>query len=130
MGNQPPRSSAQTTPRPSAEMGPDIELLEHPAEVLPEQQIVKEDRNYFIKRVSSILAIIFFIIILVLQILGLVYAIRASHDPEPPPVYWCSPVFQPFGIAVRDGNCAIHPIDQSFSKGIGCIMLPGVQQAE
>jgi hypothetical protein len=75
------------------------------------------------------LAITFFIFILVLQILGLVYAIRASHDPEPPPVRWCSPLFQPFGIAVRDGNCAIHPIDQSFNKGIGCIMLPGVQQA-
>jgi hypothetical protein len=110
-------------------MGPDIELLEHTAQVRPEQETVREAPNYFIKRVSSILAITFFIFIFVLQILGLVYAIRASHDPEPPPVRWCSPVFQPFGIAVRDGNCAIHPIDQSVSKGIGCIMLPGVQQA-
>jgi hypothetical protein len=123
-GKLTPRPSAQTTLRPES----DLELLELTAQVQPGQQTVKEAQNYFIAGVSSILAITFFILILVLQILGLVYAIRASHDPEPPLVRWCSPLFQPFGIAVRDGDCAIHPIDQSFDKGIGCIMLPGVQQ--
>lgn len=68
--------------------------------------------------------------IIALQTIGLVYAIKASNEhPDPPQVRWCSPLFQPFGIAVRDGNCAIHPIDQSFNKGIGCIPLPGTRQA-
>jgi hypothetical protein len=122
-------STAQTTLQPSPRGEPELELLELPAQAQPGQQKVREAQKYFIAGVSSILAITFFIFILVLQILGLVYAIRASRDPEPPPVRWCSPLFQPFGIAVRDGDCTIHPIDQSFNTGIGCIVLPGVQQA-
>ncbi|KAL9098058.1 MAG: hypothetical protein Q9163_006207 [Psora crenata] len=67
----------------------------------------------------------------VLQILGLAHArhhwLRASATP--PQASWCSRFFQPFPIAVLDGNCNIWPIDQASSYGgVGCILIPGTQQ--
>lgn len=45
-----------------------------------------------------------------------------------PLVSWCRPIFQPFGLAVLDGDCAIYNIDQNFVKGVGCIRIPGTIQ--
>jgi len=91
------------------------------------QLLPKPTWHQSITRASSILAATFFLVIITLQILALVKAANLSRAP--PPIKWCSPLFQPYGIAVRDGNCVIHPIDQSENAGIGCITLPGIQQA-
>ncbi|KAL6717715.1 hypothetical protein ACLMJK_005630 [Lecanora helva] len=78
---------------------------------------------------AMISAAVLFIIVLVLQILGLVKAAQAtSRSPEPPSTSWCSPLFQPFGLAAVDGNCNVYPIDQSAHRGIGCIHIPGQWQ--
>lgn len=77
----------------------------------------------YIALTSSILLIT----IVALQFLGLHHAVAAARQPSPP-VSWCSPVFAPFGLAVLDGNCNVRPILQTFSKGVGCILIPGIQQ--
>lgn len=70
-----------------------------------------------------------FIWVVVLQILGLAKATEAANASSGPPlVSWCSPLFQPFGIAAVDGNCNIFHISQSVHQGIGCITLPGQWQ--
>ncbi|KAM0796804.1 hypothetical protein BDR22DRAFT_824895 [Usnea florida] len=61
------------------------------------------------------------------QLLGLHHAVSAAKQSAPS-VSWCSPIFQPFGVAVLDGNCHVWPIQQTFSKGVGCILIPGTQQ--
>ena len=73
-------------------------------------------------------ALVLLIAVVVVQILGLARAVSASKASAEPMVSWCSPIFQPFGVAVLDGNCGLHSIEQSFTKGIGCIDLPGVRQ--
>ena len=77
----------------------------------------------YIALISSLLLISIFL----LQFLGLHHAIAAAKQPAPS-VSWCSPIFQPFGVAVLDGNCNVWPILQTFSKGVGCIAIPGSQQ--
>ncbi|CAD6577960.1 MAG: hypothetical protein ASARMPREDX12_008575 [Alectoria sarmentosa] len=62
-----------------------------------------------------------------LQFLGLHHAVNAARQSAPS-VSWCSPIFQPFGVAVLDGNCNVWPILQTFAKGVGCILIPGNQQ--
>lgn len=75
----------------------------------------------------AIIALFLLITVFVLQIFGLSHAVRAAKATAPS-VSWCSPIFQPFGIAVLDGNCNVWPIQQTFSKGVGCILIPGLQQ--
>lgn len=77
----------------------------------------------YIALTSSLLLISVF----ALQFLGLRHAVHAAKLSAPS-VSWCSPIFQPFGVAVLDGNCNIWPILQTFSKGVGCILIPGTQQ--
>lgn len=75
----------------------------------------------------AILALLLLITVFVLQIFGLSHAVNAAKATAPS-VSWCSPIFQPFGVSVLDGNCNVWPIQQTFSKGVGCILIPGVQQ--
>ncbi|MCJ1459179.1 hypothetical protein MMC28_009556 [Mycoblastus sanguinarius] len=75
----------------------------------------------------AVTALILLLSVFILQILGLSHAHNATKSTTPA-VSWCSPIFQPFGIAVLDGNCNIWPIQQTFSKGVGCILIPGIQQ--
>ena len=77
----------------------------------------------------ALLAFLMLIAIIILQSLGLARA-RAALKGEPPMVQWCSPIFQPFGIAVLDGNCDVYPVVQTFNKGLGCIEIRGTQQME
>ena len=76
----------------------------------------------------AIAALFLFIAIIVLQLLGLKKANDLNRTGQLPKVRWCSPIFQPFGVAVRDGECHVHPIEISSNKGLGYISLPGVQQ--
>lgn len=78
---------------------------------------------------TALVAALLFIAVLVLQVLGLAKAAQAAKASSGPPmVSWCSPFFQPFGIAAIDGSCNIYQISQSAHKGIGCITLPGLWQ--
>ena len=80
---------------------------------------------------AAVVAALLFVIVLILQLLGLAKAaqiVKASSDP--PLVSWCSPFFQPFGVAAIDGSCNVYHISQSTHKGIGCITLPGEWQQQ
>lgn len=68
--------------------------------------------------------------LITLQIMGLVSAIEGlASRGEGLTSSWCSPMFQSFAIAVADGNCVVHDVTASASRGIGCITLSGAQQA-
>lgn len=56
----------------------------------------------------AIAALTLLLTVLVLQILGLANAARSYQQP-PPPVSWCSPIFQPFGLAALDGKYSPGP---------------------
>jgi hypothetical protein len=73
-------------------------------------------------------AFFLFIAIIILQVRGVAAASCAPKTNPIPPVRWYSPLFQPVGIAVRDGNCNVYEIDQKYTKGISCSSLPSVQQ--
>ena len=91
------------------------------------------DRCWYRNRLNSaaVVAALLFVIVLILQLLGLAKAaqvVKASSDP--PLVSWCSPLFQPFGLAAVDGSCNVYHISQSAHKGIGCITLSGQWQQQ
>ncbi|KAI4127719.1 MAG: hypothetical protein LQ347_004487 [Umbilicaria vellea] len=90
----------------------------------PNLQDALKDSNIWI----AVVALMLLIAVVVVQILGLARAVSANRASDEPMVSWCSPIFQPFGIAVLDGNCNLYCVEQSFNKGIGCIQLPGVRQ--
>jgi hypothetical protein len=75
----------------------------------------------------ALVAMILFFVTLGLQCLGLARAVAALRGSTPM-VSYCCPVFQPFGVAVLDGNCNVFPINQNFGKGVGCIKIPGTRQ--
>ena len=80
---------------------------------------------------AAVIAAVLFIAVLVMQLLGLANAVQAvKASSNPPLVSWCSPVFQPFGIAAVDGSCNIYPISQITLRGLGCITLPGQWQQQ
>lgn len=80
---------------------------------------------------TATIAILLFVAVFVLQLVGLVNAPRAAKASSTPPrVQWCSPLFQPFGKAVIDGNCNVYDVNQSLSKDIGCIPISGVWQQQ
>ena len=80
---------------------------------------------------AAVVAAVLFILVLVLQLLGLAKAAQAvKTSSNAPLVSWCSPFFQPFGVAAVDGNCNIYQINQSAHRGIGCITLPGQWQQQ
>jgi len=89
----------------------------------PEETPILKDDSFYV----AILAFLLLVTVIVLQILGFNRAVRGVRGLTPS-VSWCCPVFQPFGIAVLDGNCDIYPINQNFVKGVGCIEIPGVRQ--
>ena len=91
------------------------------------------DRCWYRNRLNyaAIVAALLFVIVLILQLLGLAKAaqiVKASSNP--PLVSWCSPFFQPFGVAAVDGSCNVYHISQSAHTGIGCITLPGQWQQQ
>lgn len=91
------------------------------------------DRCWYRNRLNyaAVVAAFLFVTVLILQLLGLVKAaqiVKASSDP--PLVSWCSPFFQPFGVAAIDGSCNVYDISQNAAKGIGCITLPGQWQQQ
>ena len=80
---------------------------------------------------SAVCAALIFVAILALQLVGLAQAAKiARASSNPPAASFCSPLFQPFGLAVVDGDCHAYTIEQSAHQGIGCIELPGVWQQQ
>lgn len=79
---------------------------------------------------TAIASALLFVVVIILQILGLHAAIVARKAEKSPLVSWCSPTFQPFGVATIDGDCHVYKINQSITRGIGCIQIPGVWQRQ
>lgn len=79
--------------------------------------------------IVALVAFIFLLILLVLQIYGLQAAVigRRQKDLR---VNWCSPAFRDFALAVTTGNCDKYNVIDSSSNGIGCVSLPGDQQKD
>ena len=95
--------------------------------------VTNVDRCWYRNRLNyaAVVAALLFIVVLILQLLGLVKAVQiVKASPDPPLVSWCSPLFQPFGLAAVDGSCSVYRISQSAHKGIGCITLPGEWQQQ
>ncbi|ETS79525.1 hypothetical protein PFICI_09378 [Pestalotiopsis fici W106-1] len=76
-----------------------------------------------------VLSILLFFGLASLQIIGLVSAINGLAVKDTLESTWCSPMFESFAIGVLDGNCRLHSVSSSASRGIGCIKLSGAQQA-
>lgn len=76
------------------------------------------------KALIVIFSALLFTGLITLQIMGLVSAIEGlASRGEGLTSSWCSPMFQSFAIAVADGNCVVHDVTSSASRGIGCITL-------
>lgn len=104
----------QNPPRSSAAFSPQDEL------VIP----LLKDRLFW----TALSAVVLFLAVFILQIFGLVAAVTSAKDGAPL-VSWCSPMFQPFGIAVVDRDCHAYAVTHhAKSKGLGCLRIPGVQQ--
>ena len=92
-----------------------------------EQAPLFKSKPFYIALLSAMLLFT----IIILQIFGLAHAAIAARQPLPM-VSHCSPIFQPLGITVLDGNCNNHPVQHNGgpynSNGVGCILLPGLQQ--
>ncbi|KAF8247332.1 hypothetical protein K440DRAFT_661523 [Wilcoxina mikolae CBS 423.85] len=73
------------------------------------------------------IALILFFVIIALQIIGLIAAVRA-RSVENLTVPWCSPVFNVFAFAVQDASCNLYAVEQNRNGGIACIKLPATLQ--
>jgi hypothetical protein len=74
-------------------------------------------------------AMLLFIAITILEITGAVYASKGRAQIPTRTVAWCSPIFQPFAMAVQSG-CDFLPTAQDATKGIGCVGLPAKIQRD
>lgn len=83
------------------------------------------DWNSFRRSILLIVSILILIGLVVLQSLGLHYAIVGYHSSEPVFESWCSPAFQ-LGTKVYDLEC--HSYDIHFINGNGCINVSGNQK--
>ena len=73
----------------------------------------------------ALFAIILGLLLVVLQLYGLVAAVRGSRV-QGIRADWCSTLFAT-GIAVQSG-CDLYEVRPSFSQGIGCISIHGYDQ--
>jgi hypothetical protein len=76
----------------------------------------------------AIVALCFLVVLVILQVVGLVYAAKGYLHSDALTVAWCSPAFQDNSMVVQTGNCEFFPITISASKGIGCMNIPGTEQ--
>jgi hypothetical protein len=82
------------------------------------------------KAVIAIAALLLFLIIVALQIVGVVHASKGRNDSDGLTVSWCSPIFELLTMAVSTGDCELYPVEQNSGKGVGCIRLPAEQQIQ
>ncbi|KAK6080944.1 hypothetical protein SCUP234_05042 [Seiridium cupressi] len=81
------------------------------------------------KALMVIFSLLLFIGLVVLQVIGLASAVQGLPIKDGLQSTWCSPMFESFVLAIVDGNCHMHDVSSSASKGIGCIMLSGEKQS-
>ncbi|EXL42743.1 hypothetical protein FOCG_15188 [Fusarium oxysporum f. sp. radicis-lycopersici 26381] len=92
----------------------------------------KAENNLLAHSFVCLAAFTLFLALVILQIYGLVAAVRATGEADIAnlTVKWCSPSFRDFAIAVATGNCEKYNVTSSSSNGIGCISLPARQQRD
>ncbi|KAF7539912.1 hypothetical protein G7054_g1772 [Neopestalotiopsis clavispora] len=81
------------------------------------------------KALIVVFSLLLFFGLVSLQIIGLVSAIIGLRVRDTLESTWCSPMFESFAINLLDGNCHLHSVSSSASRGIGCIKLSGATQA-
>jgi hypothetical protein len=81
------------------------------------------------KAFIALAALILFTCILILEIIASVAASKGRGKIESKVAAWCSPIFQPFGLAVQSG-CTFYAATQDPTKGIGCVNLPAHLQSD
>jgi hypothetical protein len=74
-------------------------------------------------------AFLLLFIIIALEIVAAFYAAQGQKAIPTKTVLWCSPIFQPFAMAVQSG-CEFLPTSQDSTKGIGCVGLPAKIQGQ
>jgi len=74
-------------------------------------------------------SILLLVAIVVLEIIGAAKASQGRKAISKKEVAWCSPIFQPFGLAIQSG-CTFHVATQDPTKGIGCVNLPAALQSD
>jgi hypothetical protein len=103
----------------------DTAMAQKPDEAYPQSNPLQEFPVF-----ASFLIVASFVLFfaaVALQIRGLVAAVHGQQSKDLQAT-WCSPIFQPFGLTVLDGNCIFHPVVLSPGKGVGCIDIPATQQ--
>ena len=78
----------------------------------------------------ALFSLILFVLVLVLQLIGLVHAFGAYNAKQAPEVWWCTTLLQPSGIATIDDQCRITCVGTDDNRGIGCILMPGIWQQD
>ncbi|KAK9415981.1 hypothetical protein SUNI508_09941 [Seiridium unicorne] len=81
------------------------------------------------KALMVIFSLLLFIGLVVLQIIGLASAVQGLPIKDSLQSTWCSPMLESFALVIVDGNCHMHDVSSSASKGIGCTMLSGEKQS-
>lgn len=80
------------------------------------------------KATVAVAAIILFLALIILQLIGLRKAVLGLRQKTEIRANWCSPIFQAFAIAVADGNRDVYALTPSVNRGIGCVSLPAYYQ--
>jgi hypothetical protein len=112
---------------PDAEEGPG--KVQSLATAAQSQAIATQSHNKIaMKTLSAAIAIFWLSYILILQVVGLAFAVEGSKVRNVMAA-WCSPDFQPGAVAIVDGNCNTRRIVESHNPNIGCVELPATQQA-
>ncbi|KAL9117883.1 MAG: hypothetical protein Q9187_005573, partial [Circinaria calcarea] len=84
-----------------------------------------KDRTF---RVAA-LALVFLLVVVSLQVLGLQATVKLARANNTPLVPWCSPLLQPFGVALIDGDCHKYGAKRHEHRvGVGCVLIPGKHQ--
>ncbi|KAF2134154.1 hypothetical protein P153DRAFT_381335 [Dothidotthia symphoricarpi CBS 119687] len=78
--------------------------------------------------IVAFFAFIFLLTLVVLQLYGLHAAVVGRRQKDFS-VFWCSPSFRDFAVAITTGNCERYIVVDSIN-GIGCISLPASQQSD
>lgn len=84
--------------------------------------------NYTHKALIALTSFVLLLVIIALEIIGAAKAGEGQKVIASKQVAWCSPIFQPFGLAVQIG-CEFHQATQDSNRGIGCVSLPAKMQS-
>jgi hypothetical protein len=107
-----------TTPHPQARQDTESQCI---------SKSTQTDDSLLGEAVIALIALLLLLGLVTLQFIALIKAEIGRRRPNIE-AKWCSPIFQSFAVTVLDGNCVVHQLNTSASKGITCISVPGEYQ--